>query len=70
MLRTHNDLDLIDLQQQGHEPRWGQAVMPWMVFSCRWVGASQCNPEYEPGDMNKAVKWTIAGAICKCNGIG
>ena len=33
------------------------------AFSCRWVGASQCNPEYEPGDMNKAVKWAIASAM-------
>ena len=23
------------------------------AFSCRWVGAYQCNSEYEPGDMNK-----------------
>ena len=33
------------------------------AFSCRWAGASQGNPEYEPGDMNKAMKWAIASAM-------
>ena len=32
------------------------------AFSCAWTGASQCNPEYEATDMDKAVRWAIASA--------
>lgn len=32
------------------------------AFSCKWTGASQCNPEYEAVDMDKAVRWAIASA--------
>ena len=32
------------------------------AFSCAWVGASQCNPEYEHEDMDKAVRWALASA--------
>ena len=33
------------------------------AFSRLWVGASQCNPEYEHGDMEKAVRWALVSAI-------
>ena len=33
------------------------------AFSRPWVGASQCNPEYEPNAMDKAVRWAIASAM-------
>ena len=33
------------------------------AFSQRWTGASQCNPEYEPTDMDKAVRWAICSAL-------
>ena len=32
------------------------------AFSCPWNGASQCNPEYEPEDMEYAVRWAIVSA--------
>ena len=32
------------------------------AFGCPWIGASQCNPEYEPEDMDKVVRWAIASA--------
>jgi ribonuclease HI len=35
----------------------------WNAFSVKWTGASQCNPEYEHGDMEKAVRWALNSAI-------
>lgn len=32
------------------------------AFSCKWIGASQCNPEYEARDMERAVRWAICSA--------
>ena len=32
------------------------------AFSCLWTGASQCNPEYEHHDMEKAVRWALISA--------
>ena len=33
------------------------------AFSTHWSGASQSNPEYEPEDMEKAVRWALLSAI-------
>ena len=33
------------------------------AYGCRWVGASQCNPEYESAEMDKAVRWALASAV-------
>ena len=32
------------------------------AFSCLWTGASQCNPEYEHPEMDKAVRWALTSA--------
>ena len=34
----------------------------WNAFSVKWTGLSQCNPEYEHGDMEKAVRWALNSA--------
>eukprot|EP00877_Chromochloris_zofingiensis_P011125 jgi/Chrzof1/6266/UNPLg00844.t1 len=32
------------------------------AYSCPWTGAAEVNPEYEPDDMQKAMKWAIGTA--------
>jgi ribonuclease HI len=34
----------------------------WNAYSCQWIGVSQCNPEYEDDDMDKAIRWAIHSA--------
>jgi ribonuclease HI len=34
----------------------------WDAFSCQWKGNSECNPEYEHQDMQKAVGWAVHSA--------
>ena len=34
----------------------------WNAFSVKWTGISQCNPEYEHEDMEKAVRWALNSA--------
>ena len=31
----------------------------WDAYSCKWLGASQSNPEYEADEMEKAVRWAL-----------
>jgi hypothetical protein len=33
------------------------------AFSVKWPGVSQCNPEYEHDDMEKAVRWALNSAL-------
>ena len=32
------------------------------AYSMPWLGASQANPEYEPAEMEKAVRWAVMSA--------
>ena len=35
----------------------------WNAYSVKWTGFSQCNPEYEHHDMEKAVRWALNSAL-------